>query len=107
MAWTRLTDTKAISANGAAAPATLTELPLGSNQFQAKVTSGTGSIVVAVQVSNDNASWETAMSFSMNGAGTGTQLQDFGTIVNSWRYFQYLASGVSGTVTVTMYLSGG
>lgn len=107
MAWTRSTDTKALSANGTFAPATLTELPLGNNQFQAKVTSGTGALTVQVQVSNDNATWEPAITFSMNGSGSGTALQDYGTIVNSWRYFQYVCTGLSGTVTVTVYLSGG
>lgn len=103
MAWTRSVDTRAISANGTFAPSTLTELPLGNNQFQAVQTSGTGSITIRVQVSNDNVTWEDAITF----ISTGTGFKDYGTIVNSWRYFRYVATALSGTCTVTLYLSGG
>jgi hypothetical protein len=109
-AWTRYVDTKAITTatntvltTGAGAG---DELPLGNTTFQAKLT-GSGSpygMTVVVQVSNNNADWEDAITFVLISTGT---VKDYGTIVNSWRYARYVSSGLQGTPTVTMTMSGG
>jgi hypothetical protein len=111
MAWTRYVDTKAITTatntvltTGAGVGAD--ELPLGNTVFQAKLT-GSGSpygMTVVVQVSNNGTDWVDAITFVLLSTGTIT---DYGTIVNSWRYARYVSSGLQGTPTVTMTMSGG
>ena len=110
MAWTRYVDSKALTSAGTTAitagAGSGNELPLGNTVFQA-VVSGTGSMVVTVQVSNNGTTWHDAITFTMDSAGAGTALKDSGVIVNSWRYAQYVSTIGSGTPTVTITMSGG
>lgn len=98
MVWTRTNVSRSYNTTGAQ---TTEPVILGNSVYQF-IQVGAGAVQLTVELSNDNASWETLGTIALSAPGD----KSFLTSVNSWRWFRVNISVLTAT-SVNLELSGG